>query len=307
VSFRHLPAFSAPLATQKARAASARTALAAACAVTFSGTLAACSQQDSDPLEGIPAFDVDPGQVTLVEDGEGEKTVLSYATEGAQQNTGVEVATGVFQGAVASDKVNPEAPEASDVDEQTLQLEATSTGETTDVVAEGFRMRWTADPSGQISDVKLLPAEESSDADRERLERALLQILSTMPVFPREAVGEGASWTASARTTGQTSMRRTTTYTVTKIEGSTVTLDLDIVEEPTEKELDLGDAPGAAGSEKLTAESARTSSQAEITVDLAQPIPVAGQNSATTRVVYSGPNQDFKVVQDVTTSTRYGR
>lgn len=306
MSFRHLPAFSAPLATQKARAASARTALAAACAVTFSGTLAACSQQDSDPLEGIPAFDVDPGQVTLVEDGEGEKTVLSYATEGAQQNTGVEVATGVFQGAVASDKVNPEAPEASDVDEQTLQLEATSTGETTDVVAEGFRMRWTADPSGQISDVKLLPAEESSDADRERLERALLQILSTMPVFPREAVGEGASWTASARTTGQTSMRRTTTYTVTKIEGSTVTLDLDIVEEPTEKELDLGDAPGAA-SEKLTAESARTSSQAEITVDLAQPIPVAGQNSATTRVVYSGPNQDFKVVQDVTTSTRYGR
>lgn len=307
MSFRHFPALpAAPTAT----ASRARAALAGACVVSLAGTLAACSQQDSDPLAEIPAFDVDPGRVSLVEEGEGEKTVLAYATDGAQQDTGVEVATGVFQGAVASDKVNPDAPVApdeSDVDEQNLQLEATSTGETTDVVAEGFRMRWTADPSGQISDVKLLPAEESSDEERERLERALLQILSTMPVFPREAVGEGASWTASARTTGQTSMRRTTTYTVTKIEGSTVTLNLDIAEEPTEKELDLRAAPGAAGSEKLTAESARTSSQAEITVDLTQPIPVAGQNSATTRVVYSGPNQDFKVVQDVTTATRYGK
>lgn len=102
-------------------------------------------------------------------------------------------------------------------------------------------------------------------------------------------------------------MFRTTTYTVTRIEGSTVTLDLNISEEPTEKELDLGAAPGAAASEKLTADDAQTTSQAEITVDLTKPIPVAGQNSATTRVVYSGANNDFKVVQDVTTATRYGK
>ena len=275
--------------------------------LSLTATLSACSSQDSDPFAEIPAFDVDPGRVTLIDAGAGEKTVLAYSTDGVEQRTGVEVATGVFQGAVASDKVNPQAPATDGVDEQALQLDISSTGETTDVVAEGFRMRWTADPSGQISDVKLLPAEDSTDEDRERLERALLQVLSTMPVFPREEVGEGASWTASARTTGQTSMFRTTTYTVTKIEGSTVTLDLNISEEPTEKELDLGAAPGAAASEKLTADDAQTTSQAEITVDLTKPIPVAGQNSATTRVVYSGANNDFKVVQDVTTATRYGK
>lgn len=294
----------------------------AACALGLTATLSACSNTDDDPLAEVPAFDVDPGRVTLVDAGEGDKKVLSYATEGANQSTSIEIANGVYQGAIAADKVNPEAPEpsaspedsqaadTSTVDKQTLQLDATSTGETTDVVAEGFHMRWSADPTGQITEVKLLPAEDSTDEERQRLERALLQLLSTMPVFPREEVGEGASWTATARTTGQSTMRRTTTYTITKIEGTTVTLDLDIGEEPTQKELDLGTAPGAApgeaGSDKLTTESARTTSQAEITVDLNRPIPIAGQNSATTRVVYSGPNQDFKVVQDVTTSTRYG-
>lgn len=301
MSFRHFPA------SQAIPAAPARPVLALVCAIGLIGPLAACFRQDSDPFADIPAFDVDPGRVDLINDGEGEKTILAYAAEESHQNTGVEVATGVYQGAVAADKVDPDAPETDGVDEQALQLEATKAGEATEVVAEGFRMRWTSDPTGQIRDVKLLPAEDSADEDRERLERALLQVLSTMPVFPREEVGEGASWTATARTTGQTSMNRTTMYTVSRIEGSTVTLDLDIAEEPTEKELDLGSAPGAGESEKLTAESAHTSSQAEITVDLTQPLPVAGQNAATTRVVYSGSNKDFKVVQDVTTATRYGK
>jgi len=179
------------------------------------------------------------------------------------------------------------------------------------VTAEGFRMRWSADPTGQINDVKLLPEEGSSDEDRERLERGLLQLLSTMPVFPREEVGEGASWTAEARTTGQTSMQRTTTYTVTKIEGSTVTLDLDIdeelgLDEPSGGTVDSGQADDVK-MEKLNEESTTTNSQAEITVDLTAPIPIAGQNAATTRLVYTGQNPDFKVVQDITTATRYGK
>ncbi|MDK8625354.1 hypothetical protein [Corynebacterium appendicis] len=286
-------------------------AIIVASALAATAALSACSSQDADPFEEIPAFDVDPARVTLIDAGEGEKQVLSYAAEGAEQTTGIEVASGIYQGRVATDKVDPDAPEPSYTDAQALQLEVTSNGETTDVTAEGFRMRWSADPTGLITDVKLLPADDSSDEDRERLERAMLQLLSTMPVFPREEVGEGASWTAQARTTGQTSMQRTTTYTVTKIDGSTVTLDLDIDEEPGRNELSGGPAEDeqaeGADMQELNEESTTTTSQAEITVDLTAPIPVAGQNAATTRVVYSGPNPEFKVVQDITTATRYGK
>ena len=280
-------------------------------ALGATAVLSACSSQDADPFAEVPAFDVDPGRVTLVNAGEGDKQVLAYATEGAEQTTGIETINGIYQGRVSTDKVDPDAPEPSATDAQSLQLEATSTGATTDVVAEGFRMRWSADPTGQINDVKLLPEEGSSDEDRERLERGLLQLLSTMPVFPREEVGEGASWTAEARTTGQTSMNRTTTYTVTKIEGSTVTLDLDISEELTQSPSSFGPNPDGIEDDRdtvqLETESTSTTSQAEITVDLTKPIPVAGQNAATTRLVYTGQNPDFKVVQDITTATRYGK
>lgn len=286
-------------------------AIAVAGALAATAALSACSSQDADPFDEVPAFDVDPARVTLIDAGEGDKQVLSYSTEGAEQTTGIEVASGIYQGRVATDKVDPDAPEPTATDAQALQLEATSTGETTDVTAEGFRMRWSSDPTGMITDVKLLPADDSSDEDRERLERGLLQLLSTMPVFPREEVGEGASWTAEARTTGQTSMQRTTTYTVTKIEGSTVTLDLDIAEDLGRDEPGGGTAEGEQADdvdmEKLNEESTTTNSQAEITVDLNAPIPVAGQNAATTRLVYTGQNPDFKVVQDITTATRYGK
>lgn len=282
-------------------------AIAIGTVAALTTTLSACSSTDSDPFADVPAFTVDPGSVKLLEAGEGDKTVLAYDTAGVEQTTAVEVATGVHQGAVAANKVESAAPEASDTEAQTLQLEVTGAEEQTDIVADGFKMRWYAEPTGQISEIKLLPPEDSTDEEREPLERAMLQILSTMPVFPREEVGEGAKWTATARTTGQTSMRRTTTYTVTKIDGPLVTLALDVEEKPTETELDLGANAGETNSEKLTAEETHTSSQAEITVDLTKPIPVAGQNSATTRVIYAGPNQDFKVVQDVTTTTRYGK
>ena len=283
----------------------------AAVALSLTATLSACSSQDSDPLAEIPAFDVDPGRVTIVDSGEGPKSVLAYATEGAQQSTAIEVASGIYQGTVATDKVDPDAPEPGNTDAQTLQLEATGSGATTDIVAEGFRMRWSADPTGQITDVKLLPDKDSSDEDRERLERALLQLLSTMPVFPREEVGEGASWTATARTTGKTSMQRTTTYTVSKIEGTTVTLDLNISEKLPGNSSQSGPTTDGVTDDvdnvQLNEESTNTTSQAEITVDLTKPIPVAGENSVTTRLVYTGQNQDFKVVQDVTTITRYGK
>lgn len=278
------------------------------------GALSACAEQD--PIDEVPAFDVETASVQLIDAGSGDKRQLSYT--GAEQDTGVEVSYGIGQDAVAADKVSPEAPAGGDVEQVTLPLTVTAVeGGGFDatvgtpkhsnldlgkeaLTAEGFRMRWTADARGMVSDVKLLPPDGSSDDGRAVVERAMLQILGTQPVFPTEEVGEGATWTVTSRTTGETNMKRTSTYTVDTIDGDMVTLSLEIADEPTQKELDL------EGAEKLTAEEWTTTSEATITVDLTKPIPVGGQNAATTRIVYSGPNPDFKVVQDVTTATTYG-
>ena len=88
------------------------------------------------------------------------------------------------------------------------------------------------------------------------------------------------------------------------LDGDTVVLSLDIEDEPTETELTIDDTQ-AGGT--LTADEWSTTSDATITVDLTKPLPTQGQNAATTRTVYNGPNPDFKVVQDVTTATTYGK
>ena len=74
---------------------------------------------------------------------------------------------------------------------------------------------------------------------------------------------------------------------------------MQVQEEPAKKTLELDDG------NKLTAEDWSTTSSGTITVDLTKLLPTAGENTATTRTVYAGPNPDFKVVQDMTTATTY--
>nr|VDG63279.1 Uncharacterised protein [Streptococcus thermophilus] len=270
-------------------------------------------------MDDIPAFEVDAANVTLEDDGDGEKRQLVYA--GSEQTTTVEVSYGVAQGAVAAESVDPKAPAGGDVDRVTLPLVVYRIGDSAEVrvgepkhsnldagedalTAEDFRMRWRQDVHGNIDDVKLLPPEGSSDEGRAIVERALLQLLAAQPVFPIEPVGEGATWTVETRTIGGARMLRTTRYTVDSLDGDSVVLNLEIEDEPTETELTIDDA--GAG-DTLTAEEWSTTSEAAITVDLSKPLPSEGQTAATTRIVYTGPNTDFKVVQDVTTATTYGK
>ena len=86
---------------------------------------------------------------------------------------------------------------------------------------------------------------------------------------------------------------------MTSRDGNTVTLDVQVQEEPAKKTLNLD------GEDNLTAEEWSTTSQGTITVNLTKLLPIAGENAATTRTVYAGPNPDFKVVQDMTTATTY--
>lgn len=259
-------------------------------------SLAGCSSPD--PIEEIPAFAVDSPDVNLISNGEGDKQQLVYAFSPQESEIAVNYAAN--QAAVATDKVNAEAPTGEGLEETTLPLSVSVVdGNVAEFNTDGFRMRWHMDVQGQVEEIKLLPPDGSSDETRATTERALLQIMSTNPVFPVEPVGVGAQWSVKTRTLGDTNMLRTTTYTLTSRDGDTVTLDVQVQEEPAKKTLELDDG------NKLTAEDWSTTSSGTITVDLTKLLPTAGENTATTRTVYAGPNPDFKVVQDMTTATTY--
>lgn len=286
--------------------------LVAAAAVAVSPLLSSCGA--GDPFEDIPVFELDTPRVKVSNPGDGQKVQLAYAITDAPQEITVAVSHGVDQAAVASDKVEPAAPAGGDVGQVTLPLTVEGTHATVGEPrhfdlergheaqsAQGFEMRWESEPDGRVTGVQLLPPADSSEDGRAIVEKALLQMLGAHPVFPAEPVGEGAVWTVTARTLGHTTLMRTTTYTLDSIDGNTVTLSVDVSDSPISEELEMEDG------EKLTVEGTSTTAEGTITVDLTRPLPTTGQSAATTRFIYGGPNPDFKVVQDVTTATTYGK
>ncbi|QYH19498.1 oxidoreductase [Corynebacterium aquatimens] len=174
--------------------------------------------------------------------------------------------------------------------------------------AEGFLMRWRAAETGLISTVQLLAPADSPEAGRQAVESALLRIMSAAVVFPEDPVGIGGSWTVEGRITGDTTMRRTTTYTVTRIDGTLIDLDVAVEERPTQQAIKIDNqVAGELDGQTLTVAGTSTTSEGKITVDLSRPLPVDGRVAATTRLVYSGEGSEFGVVQDITSAVTYGK
>ena len=305
--------------------------------------LAACGGEEFDPLETIPAFALDTPAVDVVEAGQ-RPQLLQFkdaADESAEPwETTVEVATGLEQDVVPAEQLDElgQAPAGGNVDTVTLPLtvnaapaDEPSEGESpaaraveltvgtathSDLSrneelasAKDFLLRWRAAESGAISTLKLLAPGGSTEAGREAVERSLLLLASTNVVLPKEPVGVGGSWTVRNRITGASNMLRTSTYTVTAIEGDRVELDVSVEERPTQQSLSIdNEVAGELDGSSLDVETTSTTSQGSITLDLTRPLPVAGQVAATTRLVYSGTEGTggFKVVQDVTEALTYG-
>lgn len=305
--------------------------------------LAACGGEEFDPLETIPAFALDTPAVEVVETGE-RPQLLQFkdaAVESAEPwETAVEVATGLEQDVVPAEQLDElgQAPAGGNVDTVTLPLTVTAApadepdeGETpaaraveltvgtathSDLSrneelasAKDFLLRWRAAESGAISTLKLLAPGDSTEAGREAVERSLLLLASTNVVLPKDPVGVGGSWTVRNRITGASNMLRTSTYTVTAIDGDRVELDVSVEERPTQQSLSIdNEVAGELDGSSLDVETTSTTSQGSITLDLTRPLPVAGQVAATTRLVYSGTEgtSGFKVVQDVTEALTYG-
>lgn len=306
----------------------------AAAALAVVPLVTACAAGEDDPLAGVPAFPVDAPKVSLLSAGENPRP-LRYTDAAEPYDTVVTVSSGIAQSAAGRD-VDPAAPAGGDVEEVTLPLTVTpadagepGSGEApaarqvelqvgtpthSDLAfneelasAEDFLMRWREAETGLISSVKMLAPEGSTEDGRRVVERSLLSLMSAAVVFPDAPVGVGGSWSVEGRVTGSASMVRTTTYTITAIEGGRVDVRAEVAERPTEQTLSIDNpAAGDLNGQTLRVESTATTSDAELTVDLARPLPVAGRVAATTRLVYAGEG-DVRIVQDVTSAVTYGK
>ncbi|WP_245533818.1 oxidoreductase [Corynebacterium lubricantis] len=305
--------------------------------------LAACSQEP-DPLAEVPAFSVDVARVNIVEVGTNPQ-VLRYsdlpadgAEEGAEATTQqytLDIADGFDQAVVASSALDTQAPADFGFEPTEFRLSAQTTpapapgeeeidatrkvdftldGTTAQApriqedldTANGFLMSWRATDPGRVSTLKLLSPDESEDEGRAAAEAGMLTVLTSNVIFPTEEIGEGGSWTVESRVTGDTTMLRTTTYTVTALSADSVDLDVSIEERPAQATLNFDETtnPELAG-QSLKVESSNTSSEGSLTVDFDSPIPVAGGITSTTRVVYAGDQADFRIVQDQGASIQY--
>ncbi len=292
--------------------------------------LASCAGPQ-DPLEGVPAFAVDHPSVTLIDAGADPQQLdlaAGDAGDTAQWDITVAVSQGFAQQVVPADAVDTHAPQDAPADTTTLPLSVSSgeapapgadeeaaqrlvhvtVGEHPDVAsAAGFEMAWRASATGAVSTVKLLAPDDSTEQDRQAVERALLTVLATNVVVPEQPVGVGGSWSVDTRVTGADAMRRTTIYTVANIEGDRITLDVQVHERPARDSVSIdNDIAGELDGQTLTVDSSETTSQGQIVVSRAAPLPVSGTVEATTRVVYAGPDPVTRVVQDITTAIEYG-
>ena len=301
-------------------------------------SMSGCTRQ-SDPLAEVPEFAVEAPDVRVISPGENPRQ-LRYTTTACAPETAdgreatLRVAGGIEQSVLAEGgEATAEAPAGGDVlettvpvriscppintppDEHSIQLEA-GAGSHSDLnlgqqiaANEGFLLRWWASETGAISRVKMLPAPESPEAGRQAVEQALLAAMSSTVVFPEQAVGLGGQWEVTNRIPGESSLVRTTTYTVTDMggaDGNQLQLDAEVEERPADRSLRIdNEVAGELDGQTLTVESTSTTSDGTLTLDLRDPLPTTGHVNATTRLLYAGGGSASRVVQDVTSAVTY--
>lgn len=310
-----------------------------ASALAAASALSACQTQqavnDSEAAVGLP---VDAPRVSIVDPGSGQRSVVTYADVGAdEQSVTATVLDGFAQSISTAAEVDSEAPagplgggssialpltgstaEASAAEdgqrEATRAPEYTVGAATIDDqallpalrTAEGFRFGWRGDDSGVVSTLQLLAPDDATDDGRAMIEGAIMDLMSLPVVFPAEEIGEGAVWTVDSRVAGDNSLLQTVTYTLLSREHDMLELGVEVAQRPSLGALSLDGVTGAQGSgeTELTVESSDTSSTGTLTVDLARALPVGGEVSYTTRVVY-GDSTEQRIVQDASTSLRF--
>ena len=290
---------------------------------------------------GLP---LDPPRIQVLSTGTGERKLLSYNDVSSEQAVDIQVSEGFQQLVMKNDQLVTEAPELGDLVTTTLPVAGsvlvpegsarhvdfrvrdphisgtkTSTSSADDAglnaaglaeeiaSADGFGFGWLAENNGQLNTLLLAAPQQASDQARAVVEQSLTKLVSTPVIFPDEPVGIDAQWSVDSRVTGEATMLQTTTFTVTDISGDEVKLDISVEQRPALGALSLEGHAGAEGfaDDTLNVTSTDTRSRGSLTVDMKQPLPVAGELDFTTRVVYGNDDGAASVVQDSSTRMRF--
>ena len=286
-----------------------------------------CSYEPPGPaVEQAVAAPVDAARVTVEDAGSGDKRVLTFDDIDSEQDLKFELTEGFAQDVVdanaptdfessapeestTSFDLNAEVSEASDDPEQTpatrnaFMTLSNPTYSGTDALnvesGDGFQFGWRADDAGQVSSLRLAAPQAANDDARSILEQAIVELTSMPIVFPDEEIGEGAVWTLDSRTSGDSTLLQTTTYTLENLTETGAELSLDISQRPA-----LGDLSMEDGGE-LEVMDTETRSSGNLTIDFSQPLPTSGNIEIATRVTYGTQESEIRVLQSTNTRMQF--
>lgn len=284
-------------------------------ALALAATLSSCSYSPpGPPVEQAVAVALDSPRVQLLDAGSGQRSVLAFADIGNDQELELSVESDFSQrtlGAAEAAGYQPpfpvsprrstlalagaveEASPASDGQQEASRNIFFTTAEP--APAAGFQFGWRATDDGRASTLRLAAPLEATDEQRQLTESAITTLMSLPLVFPTEAIGPGARWTVDSRVTGETALLQTTTYQLESIGDGVAQLRVTVAQRPS---LSTLEASGFAVAEELEAEDAvihvldaQTTGGGSLTVDLSRPLPIAGEISYDTVIVYGNPEQ----------------
>ena len=289
--------------------------------------LTGCSYEPPGPaVEQAVAAPVDAARVTVEDAGSGDKRVLSYEDVNTEQNSHFELTEGFSQDVVEKSvaenfesgapeeattafDLRAEVSEATDDPEQTpatrnaFMTLSSPTYSGTDALnvesGDGFQFGWRADDAGQVSSLRLAAPQSANDDARSILEQAIVELTSMPIVFPEEEIGEGAVWTLDSRTSGESTLLQTTTYTLEELTDTGAELSVDISQRPA-----LGALTIEYGGELEVLDST-TRSSGNLSIDFSQPLPIRGDIDIATRVTYGTEESEIRVLQSTNTRMQF--
>ena len=289
--------------------------------------LTGCSYEPPGPaVEQAVAAPVDAARVTVEDAGSGDKRVLSYEDVNTEQNSHFELTEGFSQDVVEKSvaenfesgapeeattafDLRAEVSEATDDPEQTpatrnaFMTLSSPTYSGTDALnvesGEGFQFGWRADDAGQVSSLRLAAPQSANDGARSILEQAIVELTSMPIVFPEEEIGEGAVWTLDSRTSGESTLLQTTTYTLEELTDTGAELSVDISQRPALGALTMEDGG------ELEVLDSTTRSSGNLSIDFSQPLPIRGDIDIATRVTYGTEESEIRVLQSTNTRMQF--
>lgn len=178
----------------------------------------------------------------------------------------------------------------------------TPTGTNTDrnddiASAKGFRMDTELLASGRPATRSFASPEGATESARASVESALTQLTNFPLIFPEEQIGVGARWEVTSRVEGAVSMQQVITYTLAKVDGSEVTLDVNVDRSPNVTTL---------ASTDLEIIDSSVSSSGQLMVDLDHVEPTSGHIEVETNVHFGKPDSPVRVIQREVTRSEWG-